>query len=289
MTPEIGEFELHLYVDGHLAAERRAVVERCLRQNPELAAEVRTYRRQNELMRELFAPLAEAPRPEAQERMIPKLDRRLGRSRLAASWRHGAVAAGGLIAAAALGAGGASVYDAQNENHPAPLSSFGETAVQVHSFYAGTAAEPTEFSADGAAKLNTLLDKRLGAQLPLPDLSQQGFSLIGGRLLPSPSGAAAQLVYRDKAGRLVTLFLGNAEELRSAPQRPAERQNLSLYTWLDGHISFAVVGGLGGDELKGLAEAAQRSLQPPPPSGGAKPEERPAPPPAKDRHGASPT
>jgi anti-sigma factor RsiW len=293
MTPEIGEHEIHLYVDGQLAAERRAAVEHCLERDPGMAAEIQVYRRQNELLRKLYEPLTEAPLPEAHERLVRQLQRRLGRSRLTVAWPHAAAAAG-LLAAAALGAGGTSVYDARNEPRPEPMSSFAETAVQVHSFYAGTPAEPTEFSADGAAKLNTLLDKRLGAQLPLPDLSQQGFSLVGGRLLPSPSGTAAQLLYRDKAGRLVTLFLGHAEDLRSSPAHPsAERQNLSLYTWLDGHMSFAVVGGLGGDELRGLAEAAQRSLQPPPPQqgGAGKSEEHPpaAPAPTKDRHGASPT
>jgi anti-sigma factor RsiW len=121
-----------------------------------------------------------------------------------------------------------------------------------------------EFGADGAAQLGSQLDQRLGTPLRLPDLSQKGFSLVGGRFLPGAGGATAQLVYRDKGGRLITLFLGG----RAEPQaRGGDRQPVGLYTWLDGSLNVAVVGGVGGDELSSIAEAAQRSLmsaEPPP-------------------------
>jgi anti-sigma factor RsiW len=153
----------------------------------------------------------------------------------------------------------------------------------VHSFYAGGASEPTEFGADAAGKLGPLLDKRLGAPLRLPDLSQKGFSLVGGRLLPAVEGAAAQLLYRDQAGRLVSVFLGPADKTRLTATQVAERKDdLSLYAWLDGRIGVAVVGGLSGDELRGIAEAAQRSLLPPP--NGPRPDDRPNASPDKNPH-----
>jgi anti-sigma factor RsiW len=284
MILRIDEHELHLYVDDHLGEARRRVVEALLREHPEVAARVSDYRHQNELMRQLFDPAGSTPPTDNQERLLRALGQRLGRSRLATLWRPAMATAVGLLLAAMLGAVGTEYYDEHTAVVPEPMPSFADTAARVHSFYAGGASEPTEFGADAATKLGTLLDKRLGAPLRLPDLSQKGFSLVGGRLLPAVDGAAAQLLYRDQAGRLVTVFLGPADKTRLTATQVAERKNdLSLYAWLDGRIGVAVVGGLSGDELRGIAEAAQRSLLPPP-NNGARPEDKPNASPDKNPH-----
>lgn len=288
MDLPVEDFEIHLYADGHLDAARRPIVEAYLRLHPEVAARVEDYRRQNQQMRELFAGAAKIPASVVEERLARRLQRRLGRTRLSVYWRPVMASAAAVVLAASLGAGVTEVFDGRNVVAPEPEPSFAETAARVHTFYAG--AEPTEFGADSAAKLNTLLDKRLGAPLRLPDLTPKGFSLLGGRVLPSPGGAAAQLVYRDQAGRLVTVFLGVPvkPQARTEPTVPTvERKDLSLYTWSDGPIGVAVVGGLSHDELRGIAEVAQRSLLPP--ANNAHPENH-APPPAKEvRDGSSRT
>lgn len=282
MALPIDEHELHLYVDDHLDDERRALVEALLRDHPEVAARVSDYRHQNKLMRELFNPVGSAPPTDDQERLLQALGQRLGRNRFRVLWRPVSMAAAGLLLAATLGAIGTEYYDEQTTAVTEPMPSFADTAARVHSFYAAGGSEPTEFGADAATKLGTLIDKRLGAPLRLPDLSQKGFNLVGGRLLPAVDGAAAQLLYRDQAGRLVTVFLGPADKTRLTATHSTERKDLSLYAWLDGSIGVAVVGGLSGDELRGIAEAAQRSLLPPP--NGARPEDRPGANPQKDGH-----
>jgi anti-sigma factor RsiW len=274
MALPIDEHELHLFVDDHLGDERRRLIEALLRDHPEVAARVSDYRRQNELMRQLFDPVGNAPPTDDQERLLRALGQRLGRRRSAVLWRPACAAAAGLVLAATLGAVGTEYYDERTAVVAEPMPSFADTAARVHSFYAGGASEPTEFGADAASKLGTLLDKRLGAPLRLPDLSQKGFNLVGGRLLPAVDGAAAQLLYRDQAGRLLTVFLGPADKTRLTATHATERKDLSLYAWLDGRIGVAVVGGgLSGDELRGIAEAAQRSLLPQPSS--SHPEDRP--------------
>src|SRR6185312_570379 len=289
MPLPIDEHELHLYVDEHLGDERRRAVEALLRDHPEVATRVSDYRHQNKLMRQLFNHAGDAPPTGDQERLLRALGQRLGRGRLPTLWRPATAAAAALFLAATLGALGTEYYDERTTPAPEPMPSFADTAARVHSFYASGASEPTEFVADAASKLDTLLDKRLGAPLRLPDLSQKGFNLVGGRLLPAVEGAAAQLLYRDQAGRLVSVFLGPADKTRLTATQVAERKNdLSLYAWLDGRIGVAVVGGLSGDELRGIAEAAQHSLLPPP--NAAHPEDRPGANPGKDAHpGASRT
>ena len=262
MTLPIDEHELHLYVDEHLGEERRRAVEALLCNHPEVAARINDYRHQNELMRQLFNPAGDAPPTDEQERLLRVLGQRLGRGRMAALWRPASAAAAALFLAATQGADGTEYYDERTTIMPEPMPSFADTAARVHSFYAGGVG----------TELGPLLDKRLGAPLRLPDLTQKGFSLVGGRLLPAVEGAAAQLLYRDQAGRLVSVFLGPADKTRlTATQAPERKNDLSLYAWLDGPIGVAVVGGLSGDELRGIAEAAQRSLLPPP----NRPDDRP--------------
>jgi anti-sigma factor RsiW len=262
MISTISEGELHLYVDGHLGEERRHTVEAYLRRDPEMAARVGDYRRQNDLMRQLFAVASDAWASDAQRGLSLALEGRLARRSLGTRWRPMGAAAAGLILAGTLGAAGAALYDRNVTRPDAALPSFAETAARVHSFYADLPSEPTEFGADAAATLRLVLDKRLGEPLGLPDLSAKGFSLIGGRFLPAPDGAAAQLLYRDREGRLVTVFLGPADKAHFSTVPATEKAGLSLYAWHDGRIGVAVVGGLSGDELRGLAEAAQRSLLP---------------------------
>jgi anti-sigma factor RsiW len=283
MSHSLDEQELHLYVDRRLSREREALVDRELRRDPEMAARVSDFRRQNELMRQLFAAGGDVPSGVAQQRLQRALERRLGRSRLIAYWRPSAAAAAALLLAGGLGAAATALYDGRDTRSAAPAASSAETAASIRRVDAGMSSEPTEFTAEGAATLRLLLDKRLGTPLRLPDLSAEGFSLVRGRLLPTPEGAAAQLLYRDQAGRIVTVFLGPADRAPFAPFPAAEQQSLSLYVRHDGRIGVAVVGGMSSDELRGLADAAQRSLLP------AAEGAAPAPGPAAQVHEASRT
>ncbi len=261
MTAALHEEDLHRYVDGEADAVRRALVEAAMRRHPEIAARVSDYRRQNELMRELFAPAGEAPLTPAQLDLARRLALHLEGSRLRRLVRPLAFGIGGVALAGAL-ALTVTLYAAHTQPEP-PRPSFAETAATVHNFYAASTSEPTEFGAEATARLNAQLARRLGAPVRLPDLGPEGLTLTSGRLLPVAEGVAVQLLYRDKAGRLVTLFLGTAHEpASSAGLRHVERSNLSLYTWLDGRIDAAVVGAVNDDELRRIAEAARHSLLP---------------------------
>jgi anti-sigma factor RsiW len=45
----------------------------------------------------------------------------------------------------------------------------------------------------------------------VPQLSSQGYELVGGRLLPGGDGTAAQFVFHNPAGQRITLYLGATE------------------------------------------------------------------------------
>src|ERR1700693_3531936 len=87
------EAELHAYVDGELAADRRAAVEAWLAAHPDDAARVAAWRAQADLIRARYAGIA-------QDAIPPRLD--LNRlSRVDRRWSRLAVAA--VVAAFVLG------------------------------------------------------------------------------------------------------------------------------------------------------------------------------------------
>ena len=57
------EEQLSAYVDGHLDAEQRFVVDRYLRRNPDLAERIATYRVQRDRLRAAFAACGTEPIP----------------------------------------------------------------------------------------------------------------------------------------------------------------------------------------------------------------------------------
>lgn len=261
MSFSVSEHELHLYVDGQLDPARRPVVEAYLRRHPEEAARVRSYQHQNALLRDLFSELGGVPARAGTAKLARRIDRRLGRPCSLGLPARVAWMILGLVIAAGLGATGSEIY----HGHAAaaePMRRFAEDAALARSLYAD-AVSPTERGDDGALTLKTMLDPRITV-LPMPDLSQRGFILVGGRMLPSTTGTEAQLLYRDKAGRPVALFVG--QDIGPRPRGAASPA--SLFAWLDGDMNFAVVGGLDADELRGIAEVAQQALVMPKPAAG---------------------
>jgi anti-sigma factor RsiW len=255
MTQPVTEQELHRYIDGQLQAARLVAVEAYLARNPEEAERVAVYREQNMLLQALGAEMNGDLPAAGEEKLRRSFAERQRRRALARRGRIAAMAAA-LVVAASLGAAGTAFWPRDTALPAEPFGDLADTATQ--SFYADADAKT-----GGEPKLDALIDHRLGTSLRLPDLSQKGFALASGRLVATPRGPSVQLVYRDKTGRQLMLLLATETNGQSMPHVGQPPQ--LFYTWNDGPVSVAVGGGLGGDELRGIAEVAQRSLQPPPP------------------------
>jgi anti-sigma factor RsiW len=63
MGPALSDEIMHAYVDGRLSDERRQVIERHLRNDPDLAATLLRWRRQSGALEAMFGPIAEEPLP----------------------------------------------------------------------------------------------------------------------------------------------------------------------------------------------------------------------------------
>lgn len=118
---------------------------------------------------------------------------------------------------------------------------------------------PVEVSAAEQEHLVQWLSKRLGKPLKVPNLSAQGFELVGGRLLPGEAGARAQFMFQDAEGKRLTLYLGslqksaNPADLESTQFRFEAAGNTPSFYWADRGFGYALSGQVDKATLMALA------------------------------------
>jgi anti-sigma factor RsiW len=120
-------------------------------------------------------------------------------------------------------------------------------------------AHPVEVVAANESHLLQWLSKRLGRSLKAPDLSQFGYRLIGGRLLPGGSGAAAQLMYDDASGKRLTVYVEAGRGSETA-FRFKQESDASTFAWIDQGFGFAVTAPADRSELLPIAEAVYHAF-----------------------------
>ncbi|MCZ7909009.1 anti-sigma factor [Agrobacterium leguminum] len=253
--PQITEADLISYVDGRLEDRQRDAVRAHLASNPTDASKVAMWQQQNATLTALYAPLDTDALPERLD--VYRIERRLRSQR--ADWRNMA-AASILILAVGLTGGwfGRGLVSQVAE----PTHSIVADATQAHRLFASEVLHPVEIRADAenASSLPKWLSKRLDRKLNIPDLTRHGLSLVGGRVLPSSEGAAAQLMYEDKSGQRVTLYIVAAVDSSDTAMRRSSLGSLEAISWDDETIRCALVGNLPSDRMDAIAKDTYQQL-----------------------------
>ena len=179
--PPVTEEELHAYVDGQLPADRGAAVAQWLDAHPEDAARVAAWRAQADAIRARYDAVASEPVP---PRFELKALARAGRK-----WSR--LAAAAVLAAFLLG-GGAGWFGRGFFDGAGPTRAVTVEAFEAHRLYIGEVRHPIEVKA-GESHLNRWLSRRVGYEMPTPNLDPFGLKLLGGRLLPGNAGRYAAL------------------------------------------------------------------------------------------------
>jgi len=266
-APPPTEEELHAWVDGQLAPERHEAVEAAIARDPALAAKVAAWHSQRDALRRLHGELFDAPVP-------APLMGALGLTQQRSSWtRWGSLAAGLLVAFAAGWIGNAQWAQwhapragSQLARAPA-LREFVHDASVAHAVYTPEKRHPVEVAASEQQHLVQWLSRRLDRPLKVPDLSSQGYTLVGGRLLPGETGARAQFMFEDAAGERVTLYVGTLDARAAGSPAAAETAfrfasegPVPSFYWVDQGFGYAIAGKLPRDLLLKLATLAYRDL-----------------------------
>lgn len=248
----VTEGELHAYVDGELPADRRAAVEAWLASHPEDAARVGAWRLQSEAIRARYGDVAAQP--------IPKklnLDRMTSASR---SWKIAAAAA--VVAAFFLGGLAGWMARDNAKTGPDEFERLTAQALHAHKVYAVEVRHPVEVVAADAEHLQQWLSKRVGHPLRAPNLTKEGLHLVGGRLLPTPTGAAAAFfMYENASGDRFTLYCAKANTPNTAMHLSAVDKAGAIY-WVGDNVAYVVSGASERKRLWQVARAAYEQIEP---------------------------
>lgn len=267
-TPDgIRDEQLSAWLDGELNSPEqqadKAAVEAWLHEHPEDAARVRLWAADAEALRVRLAPQLDEPVPEALRALVQR------RPWAAPRWAMAAAAAGLLLTGGLLGGG--AVWQFQRKAGPDSLlaarnpAGWVQRAAYAHAVFVPEPRHAVEVKAQ-EEHLARWLTRRIDVPVKLFDLREQGFELVGGRLLPDGAGKGAQLMYQDAQGLRVTVYLRKPEVGTPAAFRYERQGDLGLFYWIESGAGYALVGNLPREQLLALAQAIYRQ-------GGGKPAE----------------
>ena len=272
MSADIHIDELHAYADGRLPAARRAAVEAYLAAHPAAAAEVAAWREADMQLHRALDPLLNEPVP---QRRIPSTI--LAAARRPAPTGFGVMRGWGALAlgVACLAIGAGAGWLGRGALEPTvPMQRFANDALVSHVVFSPESKHMVEVPANEEAHLVTWLSRRLDAQLHIPDLTQLGYRLIGGRQTVSADMPTAMLMYegpggtrisvqlrrmpnnRDTGFRLETLAPDN--RVLQAIHPAADHAPPMAFYWADHGLGFAVSGPLSRAQLLEVAQVVYR-------------------------------
>ncbi|GEO86774.1 MULTISPECIES: anti-sigma factor family protein [Alphaproteobacteria] len=259
-TP-VSENDLHAYVDGFLDPDQRREVETWLDANPDAAAMVADWQRQNADIRDLFASLAEARADD--DTLVSKAGARTERGSARNHPRLWQAAAAVTIFVGGTVAGQLAPPLFTGEPQPAlqSVATLPDQSRSAFLIYASDIRHPVEVGADEQQHLAAWLGKRLDTPLRIPNLTTIGLKLVGGRLVPVSGKAGALLMYEDDAGERITVLLGRNEENRETSFRYASLGDLETFYWIDGPIGYAVTGEISRERLQQVADECYRQFE----------------------------
>lgn len=250
-SSRVTEAELHAYADEALAPARRSAVEAHLAAHERDAERIRAWREQRANLHLAFDPVLEEPLPErlATIRVVPPAPSRLPL----------AVAAGVLVLGITLGWFGRGFLGRES---PPAVPALARQAAIAHAVYVPEVRHPVEVGAAEHDHLVKWLSKRLGSALRVPNLTAQGFELVGGRLLPGEGGPVAQFMYQDTRGQRLTLYVTRSPANRDTAFRFSQEGRVGVFYWIDQSLGYALSAELPREQLSKLASTVHSELNP---------------------------
>ncbi len=262
MTSGLENWAISAYSDGELDPVERANVERLLESDGDARRVLDGIQRQKNALKSAYDSILDEPVP-------PSLLNAVQASEMAKGERSSGFSKWAMAASvAALFLGGTAGWFGANWNTTHGISgeefaaAFPERALDAHVVFASDIRHPVEVSAADPVHLRTWLEKRVGAQFGVPDLSSKGYTLIGGRLLAEGDKPAGLLMYEEASTkqRLSIYFAKNAR-LDNSPMRFSYRGKLMTCFWTEPDLVYALAGEQTKEQMLPLAELAHDGFE----------------------------
>ncbi len=261
--PDLGvrDEDLHALVDGQLDPARLTEVLSWLQAHPDDAARVAQWQRQRLQLRQLHRSLETGAIPASMTRTVLR-----DATQRRPIWQQ-AVAAVLLLS---LGLMSGRLWSTANHEITVAAGEprFVRDAVIAHAVFVPEVRHPVEVTASDEAHLVQWLTRRLGAPVKAPVLLDDGFRLLGGRLLPGIEAPRAQFMYEDAKGRRLTLYVTVLDKNKTTtPQEAAFRSvhegSVESFYWVEGRLGYALnANDMPAAEMMVLAREVYRQLTP---------------------------
>ena len=254
---DFSERDIHLALDNELPSDERAGYEAWLEANPEMKARSARYASDNEALRAAFGDVLDEAVPARLHNIV------IGETatNLSASRSKWWLAAAAVLLLSLGGVGGYFANAIGLGEEEGSGGRLAEEAIAAHVIYAAEKRHAVEVPASDKDHMQTWLSNRVGLKLVAPDLSEDGFELVGGRLLPaSGSSKAAMLLYEDTTGNRISLFVTSESAAKTAGVYNEEEGGPTAVYWLDKGYGCAVVGSLPDGRLNEVAKRAYKQL-----------------------------
>jgi anti-sigma factor RsiW len=259
MTKSVENWALHAYADGELDAAEQSEIESLIDQNPDARRVVDGVRRQKTALKGAYDTVLSEPVPEVLLRSVSS-----GRSQwMGGGWKKLAIAAsvGALIFGLAGGWIGSTMWRGPVVSAFEAVA-FQDRAINAHIVFASDFSHPVEMGAADKLRFNTWLEKRIGDKFGVPDLTKNGYALIGGRLLGEDGEPAGLLMYEDlKTKQRLSIFFAKGDGKSNTPMQFHYRGNLMACFWAEPDLVYALAGEQSVKVMLPLAEAAHDGFE----------------------------
>jgi anti-sigma factor RsiW len=254
--------DLQALLDGRIDPAKRAFLEQRLKHQPLAEERLRGWRAQRDMLRNLHAQVLHEPLPTAIQNTLWRAAAARWQAHL---WWHGSFL-GVCVLLAFYGGWLTSAHWQPVMSRPQLAGAgaeFVRQAAVAHVLFTPEVKHPVEVVAADHDHLVQWLSKRLGKPLRVPELSQQGYSLLGGRLLPGGTAARAQFMYQHSNGTRLTLYIGALENTQASDEtafRFSSETPVPGFYWVDQGWGYALSGALPQDKLSDLTKSVYRQL-----------------------------
>lgn len=249
----VGEDDLQGYVDGRLPSDRSAVVAAYLAEHADVAERVARYAEQRDALRTHLAPKHNEPVP-PRLRVANVIAAR--RRRRAETLRRVAAAVLFLLIG---GAAGWQLHGVSIDARRSPMRLLTADALSAYRTFIVETRHPVEVRADEQAHLRQWLSNRVKRPIVIPDLAGEGFLLMGGRVLPAGDRAAAQIMYQDRNGTRLTVYVQRMNA-NLTDFRYTEADGVRTFYRVENGLGFAVTASADRDQLLRVAHAVSDQL-----------------------------
>ncbi|WP_378943537.1 anti-sigma factor family protein [Mesorhizobium sp. ANAO-SY3R2] len=246
------ERDIHLALDGELPEDERAAFQAWLEANPDMKARSQRYATDDAMLRGVFDGVLDEPVPFRLESAVN--GDAPSRKPASQRWRMAAAAAVLVLL------GGVGGYFLGVNNADESDDRMAELAISAHQTFAADQTRPVEVDGSDKAYLTGWLSKRTGLKLVAPDLSSEGFQLLGGRLVPAGTSTAALMLYADDKGNRISVYVTTEGTERTKGTYVLEGGGPQAIYWQDEGYGCAIVGTLPSDVLSVVAKDAYRQL-----------------------------